>query len=64
MTEKQSKDVKEVIEKIKFPTGFCSNMKNVLTKKGKLGEAKTHDWHTFIRVIIWEYIFYIGETSC
>jgi hypothetical protein len=57
LTEKQSKDVKEVIQKIKFPTGFSSNIKNILTKKGDLGGVKTHDWHTFIKVIILVYIF-------
>jgi hypothetical protein len=57
LTNKQSKDVKEVIEKIKFPTGFSSNMKNILTKKAKLGGVKTHDWHTFIKVIILVCIF-------
>jgi hypothetical protein len=34
LTEQQSKDVKEVIAKTKFPTGFSSNIKNILTKKG------------------------------
>lgn len=57
LTEQQSKDVKEVIEKIKFPTGFSSNIKNILTKKGELGGVKTHDWHTFIKAIILVYIF-------
>jgi hypothetical protein len=57
LTEQQSKDVKEVIEKIKFPTGFSSNIKNILTKKGELGGVKTHDWHTLIKVIILVYIF-------
>ena len=57
LTEQQSKDVKEVIQKIKFPTEFSSNIKNILTKKGELGGAKTHDWHTFIKVIILVYIF-------
>jgi hypothetical protein len=41
--------------------GFASNIKNILTKKGKFGGVKTHDWHTFIKVIILVYIFiYIG----
>ena len=63
LTKQQSKDVKEVIEKIKFPIGFCSNMKNILTKKGELGGEKTHGWHTFIKVIICLCIYlYIGET--
>ena len=57
LTEKQSKDVKEVIETIKFPTGFSSNIKNILTKKGELGGVKTHYWNTFIKVIILVYIF-------
>jgi hypothetical protein len=41
--------------------GFASNIKNILTKKGEFGGVKTHDWHTFIKVIILVYIFiYIG----
>jgi hypothetical protein len=61
LTEKQSNDVKEVIQRIKVPTGFASNIKNILMKKGKFGGVKTHDWHTFIKVIILVYIFiYIG----
>jgi hypothetical protein len=43
LTEKQSKDVKEVIEKIKLPIGFSSNTKNNLTKKGELSGVKTLD---------------------
>jgi hypothetical protein len=43
--------VKEVIRKIRFPTGFLSNIQNILTKKGDFGGVKTHDWHTFIKVI-------------
>ena len=42
LTEEQSKDVKEVIEKIKFSIGFSSNIKNILAKKGELGGVKTH----------------------
>ena len=57
LTNKQRKDVKKVIEKIKFPTGFSSNIKNILTKKGELGGVKYHDWHTFVKVIIFVYIF-------
>jgi len=57
LIEQQIKDVKEVIEKKKFPTGFSSNKKNILTKKGELGGIKTHDWHTFIKGIILVYIF-------
>jgi hypothetical protein len=30
-------------------------------KKGEFGGVKTHDWHTFIKIIILVYIFiYIG----
>jgi hypothetical protein len=44
--------------------GFASNIKNILTKKGEFGGVKTHDWHTFIEVIILVYIFiYIGLTD-
>jgi hypothetical protein len=57
LREWQSKDVKEVIEKIKFPTRFSSNIKNILTKKGELDGVKTHDWHTLIKVIILVFIF-------
>ena len=32
-TEKQSNVVKEVMRKIKFPTGFCVNLKNIITKR-------------------------------
>ena len=57
ITEKQSNVVKEVIRKIKFPTGFSSNINNILMKKGEFGGVKTNDWHTFIKVIILVYIF-------
>ena len=43
LTEKQSNVVKEVMQKIKFPTGFCSNMNNIITKKGDFAGVKTHD---------------------
>ena len=33
LTEQQSNIVKEIIRKIRFPTGFSSNIKNILTKK-------------------------------
>ena len=35
--------IKELIRKIIFPTGFASNIKNILTKKGEFGELKTHN---------------------
>jgi len=44
LTEQQRNDVKEVIQRIKFPTGFASNINNILTKKGEFGGVKTHDW--------------------
>ena len=43
LKEHQSKDVKEVIEKNKFPTRFSSNIKNILTKKGESRGVKIHD---------------------
>jgi hypothetical protein len=49
--EKQRNIVKEVIQKIRFPTGFSSNMQNILTKKSDFGGVKTHEWHIFIKVI-------------
>jgi hypothetical protein len=33
LMEQQSNIVKEVIQKIRFPTGFSSNIQNILTKK-------------------------------
>ena len=51
LTEQQRNIVKEVIRKIRFPTGFSSNIQNILTKKGDFGGVKTHEWHTFIKVI-------------
>jgi hypothetical protein len=51
LTEQQSNIVKEVLRKIRFPMGFLSNIQNILTKKGDFGGVKTHDWHTFIKVI-------------
>jgi hypothetical protein len=35
LIEKQSNAIKEVIRKNKFPTGFSSNINNILTKKGE-----------------------------
>ena len=52
LTEPQSNVVKEVMRKIKFPIGFCVNMKNIITKKGDFARVKTHDWHFFMKVII------------
>ena len=52
LTEQQSNVVKEVMRRIKFPTGFCSNMKNIITKKGDFAGVKTHDWHVFMNIII------------
>ena len=43
LTEKQRNDVKEVIQKIKFPTGFSSNINNNLTNKVEYSGVKTHD---------------------
>ena len=63
LTEQQSNDIKEVIWKLKFPTGFSSNISNMLTKRGEFGGVKTHDWHIFIKVIILVYIFLYWYTS-
>jgi hypothetical protein len=41
--EDESNVVKELIRKIRFPTGFASNIKNILIKKGEFGGLKTHD---------------------
>ena len=50
--EQQSNVVKEVMREIKFPTGFCANMKNIITKKGDFAGVKMHDWRVFMKVII------------
>ena len=52
LTEQRSNIVKVVIKKIRFSSGFSSNIKNILTNKGDFGGVKTHDWHTFIKVIV------------
>ena len=51
-SEQQSNFVKEVMQKITFPIGFCTNLKNIITKKSDFVGVKTHDWHIFIKVII------------
>ena len=53
LTEQQSNAIKEAIQKIRF----SSNIQNILTKKVDFGGVKTHDWHTFIKVIIYVYNF-------
>ena len=58
LMEQQSNAIKQVIQKIRFPTGFSSNIKNILTQKGDFGGVKIHDWHTFIKVIIYIYNFH------
>ena len=40
LTEQQIKFVKEIIRKIKFPTEFCANMNNIITKKGDFAGVK------------------------
>jgi hypothetical protein len=61
LIEQQSNGVKEVIQIIKFPMGFASNINNILMMKGEFGGVKTHYWHTFIKLIILVNIFiYIG----
>jgi len=61
LTKQQSNIVKEVIRKIRFPTGFLSNIQKILTKKGDFGGVKTHDWHTFIKVIFIRLYIYLLE---
>ena len=62
-TEQQS-NVKEVMRKIKFPTGFCVNLTNIITKKGDFVGVKTHDWHIFIKVIIIVMSIYFFSFYC
>ena len=64
LTEQQSNVVKEVIQKMKFPTGFCSNIKNIVTKRGDFAGVKTHDWHVFIKVIISVYFLLYLYIAC
>ena len=59
LTEQQRNYIKEVIQKIRFLTGFLSNIQNILTKNGDFGGVKTHYWHTFIKVIIYVYNFHL-----
>jgi hypothetical protein len=40
LTEQQSNDVKEVIQRIKFPTGFASNIKKYLNKQRRIWWGK------------------------
>jgi hypothetical protein len=40
LTEQKINGVKKIIQRIKFSTGFCSNIKNILTKKGEFGGGK------------------------
>ena len=40
LTKKQSNDVKEVIQRIKFPIGFSSKINNIFKKKGEFGGGK------------------------
>ena len=52
LTEQQRNIVKEVIRKIMLSTRFSSNIKSILMKKGDFFGVKTHDSHTFIKVIV------------
>ena len=49
LMEQQSNAAKEVMQKIKFPTGLSVNMKNIITKKGDFAGVKTHDWNIFMK---------------
>lgn len=52
LSEQQSNAIKEVIKKYDFATGFAANINNLISKKSEFGPGlKTHDWHTFIKVI-------------
>ena len=42
--------------------GFLSNIQNILIKKGDFGGVKTHDLHTFIKVI--SSLYYISLLVC
>ena len=57
LIEQQRNDVKEVVRRIKFRTGFASNINNILMKKGDFSGVKTHDCHTFVKVIFLVYVF-------
>jgi len=64
LTEQQRNVVKEVIQKKKFLTEFCSNIKNILTRKADFGGVKAHGWHIFIKVITLVYILLYYNTYC
>jgi hypothetical protein len=52
LSEQQSNAIKEIIKKIRFPTGFAANINDLISKKSEFGAGmKTHDWHIFIKVI-------------
>ena len=57
--EDETNVVKYLIRKIRFPIRFASNISNILTNKGEFGGLKTHEWHTFIKVIIFVYFLFI-----
>lgn len=61
LMEQESNSIKEVIRKIRLSTGFAVNINNLISKKSEFGLGmKTHDWHTFIKVIrILVYLLYI-----
>ena len=44
LMEQKSNEIKEVIQKIEFPTRYVGNITNLIAKKSKLGIViKTHD---------------------
>ena len=63
-TEQQRNVIKEVMQKIKFPTGFCANLKNIITKKVDFAGVKTQDWNIFIKVIVIVMSIYIFSFYC
>ena len=50
LREQESVAIKEVVRNITFPTGFALNISNMLRNQGDFAGAKTHDWHTFMKV--------------
>ena len=56
LTEQESDVVKEVIQKIKFPIGFSSNINNVLTNKGDFGGVRLIIGIPLLRFKILQYL--------
>ena len=48
----------------KVSDGVFVEHKKYINPKGDFGGVKTHDWHTFIKVIIYVYNFHLVHIFC